>query len=161
MKLSQRERLAQFILEGEHTVPEWSRFQSTVSILKLKTVSQGKVLISVNGEEFERPEVWLGNFQSTLTSQWKDWASKLSRVLPKERFDELMSQEKVSEDQQAISLHDRLMKVDPHIVENGTGMFNILATMLYQAGILNIYDARTFVEEYQLILKEYKKHHST
>jgi hypothetical protein len=88
--LSLREKLAAFILSGEHTVLEWTSFQKQIPCLQLKTVSQGKVLISFNGEKFERPDVWLGNFQNRCIERFEAEKKKLLIVLPKERQEEIL-----------------------------------------------------------------------
>lgn len=87
---SLREKLALFIMEGEHTVLEWTTFQKQMPNLQLKTVSHGKVLISFNNEEFERPEIWLGNFQSRCIERFETERKKLLIVLPKERQNDIL-----------------------------------------------------------------------
>lgn len=87
---SLREKLASFIMEGTHTILEWTTFQKQMPNLQLKTVSHGEVLISFNNEGFERPEIWLGNFQARCIERFETEKKKLLIVLPKERQNEIL-----------------------------------------------------------------------
>lgn len=127
MKLSVREQLAQFIMEGEHTYLEWASFQKRISNLRLKTFSQGKVLIALNDNEFELPEIWLGNFQARMISQLEDGISKLRRVLPKERFEELMQTKFSAEDEELLSAQKVWDNMDEDCLRNN----DFLATLKY------------------------------
>lgn len=89
--MSQREKIVQFIRTGPHSVDEWINFQQTLSILKLKTVSKDKVLISVDGSGFEDPMVWLSNFEINAINNVKTGISRLKRVVPNEKFNEVIS----------------------------------------------------------------------
>lgn len=97
---SLREKLASFIMEGKHTILEWTTFQKQMPNLQLKTVSHGEVLISFSNEGFERPDVWLGNFQARCIERFEAERKKLLIVLPKERQNDILYanfEEEVSE----------------------------------------------------------------
>jgi len=152
---SLREKLAVFILQGDHTILEWTTFQKQIPNLQLKTVSQGRVLISFNGEDFEQPSVWLSNFQNRCIERFEAEKRKLSIVLPEERLAVILSADENGRD--AEQLYDEFA----HVLEQydwnhhtDTAMPGFLATMSKAWRI----PSKTLISAWNLWFGEWKRH---